>query len=476
MHSQLWSGTGHIRSCLLALGIVCLGASSALAQEEGPIPPFKLKPQDIPKVDAADGVKQVPTVNVNSPARFDNLGVRGWNLAFPSYGETLTQDIGGYRTKLASIGVGFETITVGQLTYNLSGTPTSTNGRQAYIGQRLSATEQIIPIVTVDLSRYGISDGQITVAASLPISSIPTFIPRNQSIYDLNYYQTFFNKKLQVRAGLISNGQEFVGFYTGGQIAGTIFGPSSVIPFAVGLSSGAAYGVNATYNFTDNIYNKVGVQRSTSPTPNTIFDESVKNPTGFRFAEPGHGVVYINEFGYKDTVSGLYHTWVRAGGIYNTSEYRNYKTGKKDTNGAFYLLGDQQIWQPIKSGPARALGLYGGFSVNYAPPDTNIFSQYYEARLYAVGLVPGRPRDIGGVVATYNVFSSALANTINSVSRRTNTFARTNSTSVTASYAARVITGVYLTSALTYTDHPSFQYTKKEGSALNARFALTSIF
>ena len=418
----------------------------------------------------------MPAVNLNSPARFDNLGVRGWNLAFPSYGETLTQDIGGYRTKLASYGIGFESINVGQLSYNLLNTPRSTNGQQVYVGQQLTASEQFVPLVQVDLSRYGIPDGQVNVGAVIPISTNPIFTPRNTAIYDLNYYQTFLNRKLEVKAGIISNGQEFVGFYTGGQIAGTIFGPSAVIPIEVGLSSAGAYGANFTLNVTDHIYNKFGIQRATSPTPNTVFDESQSNPTGFRFAEPGHGVVYINEFGYKDTVSGLYHTWVRAGGIYNTSEFRNYRTGGKDTNGAFYILGDQQIWQPVKSGPARALGVYAGFSVNYAPSDLNAFYQYYEARLYGVGLVPGRPRDLAGIVATYNVFSPALRETINRASRLTNTFARTDSTSVTVSYSARIAAGLYVTPALTYSDHPSFQYVKKEGSALNARIGLTTLF
>src|SRR5271168_4567855 len=42
-----------------------------------------------------------------SPARFDKaLGYKGWNFHFPSFGDSLLQDYGGWRSTLAQYGIG----------------------------------------------------------------------------------------------------------------------------------------------------------------------------------------------------------------------------------------------------------------------------------------------------------------------------------------------------------------------------------
>ena len=40
----------------------------------------------------------------------------------------------------------------------------------------------------------------------------------------------------------------------------------------------------------------------------------------------------------------------------------------------------------------------------YAPPELNRFNQYYEFRLYGIGLLPSRPSDMVSVVISQNVF------------------------------------------------------------------------
>ncbi|WP_428394384.1 carbohydrate porin [Lichenicoccus sp.] len=484
------SGTGGV--CGLGLGLSCLDASPARAQSAAPpaaASPTTVAPQLTPELSLQPQPALPAAVADNSPARFDDeLGVRGWNLNFPSFGDTLTGDVGGYRTALADYGLGFESVNIDFLADNLLNVPKTTNGELSYEGQSLTAFAQFTPVMTIDLSRYGIPDGQILLAATIAASDAPVFISRGAQLYDLNYYQSLFNNHIQVRIGYISNEQEYVGIYTAGRIAGSIFGPAAFIPFELGLSGSTptAPGANVTFNFTGNakrfnddhprIYDKIGLQRSLTPAANDVIGDNIINPTGFRFTEPGSGVLFIDEVGYRTVVSGVPQTWFRAGGIYNTTEYQNYRTGGKSTNSGFYVLGDQQIWQPIKSGPARALGLYAGFSVNYAAPDTNVFTQYYEGRIYAVGLVPGRPRDLGGVTVSYNKFSPAFQNLVNSVAPFTRTFAKSDSTSVTASYAARLLKGAYLTTALTYTDNPTPIYTYQTGHALVGQIALTTVF
>ena len=66
---------------------------------------------------------------------------------------------------------------------------------------------------------------------------------------------------------------------------------------------------------------------------------------------------------------------------------------------------DQQFVQlaPVEGQAAR--GWYAGVSAMYTPPEFNRFSQYYELRLYGIGLLPSRPSDVVSVVISRNVFS-----------------------------------------------------------------------
>ena len=478
--------TSWMRGHFLRVGLLCTAASPAVAQQATPA--VTAPPENAPKIPpavnlttpSAPSAAAVAQAINNSPARFDDtLGVRGWNLNFPSFGDTISQDYDGYWTALASYGIGFEAINIAFIGQNLLNAPRTTNGEQAYIGQSVTANDVFNPYLTIDLSRYGIPKGQIVIAGAIATSTFPDAVPREAVLFDLTYYQTLFSDRVAVKVGYIANETEFVGIYTASQLVGSIFGPSASIPFELGMSGPAtAPGANVTVNLDQqhHFYDKFGIQRSISPTANLVFNESKVNPTGFRFTEPGAGVLYINELGYKVGVSGVPSTWVRAGGIYNTSEYADYRTGGKSTNAGFYVLGDQQIWQPIKSGPARALGLYAGFSVNYATPDTNAFTQYYEGRVYGIGIVPGRPRDICGITVTYNRFSPALRNAVNAVSPFTRTFARADSTSETFSYSLRLFRGNYLSSSIGYTDHPSIAFTQREGGSLELQASLTSVF
>ena len=51
-------------------------------------------------------------------------GVKGWNFGFPSFGDTLLQDYGGWRSSLASAGIGL-------IEYNLTPLPGQCPGHAA---------------------------------------------------------------------------------------------------------------------------------------------------------------------------------------------------------------------------------------------------------------------------------------------------------------------------------------------------------
>ena len=100
----------------------------------------------------------------------------------------------------------------------------------------------------------------------------------------------------------------------------------------------------------------------------------------------------------------------------------------------------------------------------YAPPEFNRISQYYEARLYGIGLLPSRPADMVSLVVSRNVFSNYVVD----ATLQSGQLAHTGNFSITAAYYAPIVPGVSVGIGLGYTDHPTpVIYTPQTGSDLN---------
>ena len=108
----------------------------------------------------------------------------------------------------------------------------------------------------------------------------------------------------------------------------------------------------------------------------------------------------------------------------------------------------------------------------YAPPEFNRFSQYYELRLYGIGLLPSRPGDMLSLVVSRNVFSRYL---VDAALQRANSRMH-GSFSITAAYTAPIAPGIRVGIGLGYTDHPTpVVYTPQTGSDLNILANVTHI-
>jgi porin len=391
-------------------------------------------------------------------------GLKGWNIAWPSFGDTITKDYGGWRTSLAQYGLSFLLYDVTQSAVNLLNTPGSNNGKQAYWGQSPDILHYDIAFLQYDLSRWHIPDGQLQIAGLDSQATWKSYLPTMGSLYRLAYYQTFFDRSLEFNAGYMSGATSFVGNFVGGQIQNP-FGPSASIPVEVGLAQTVVVQPMAWLKYhLGNFYEIFGVARSIDPVAGAVVAEGLRNPTQGRFTEPGTNPLYADEVGYKTAASSnSMYTWVRAGAIYNFSQYHNYETNGTTQNYALYLLADRQLARIDSS----KRGVYAGVSWMYAPPDANIYSEYFEARLYALGLFNARPADTITFVWAHNSLSSFYANAINAKSPETDLFAAYSANSYTLSYNMRVTNGVYLTLGLQYTDHPSASYIPSEGHALN---------
>lgn len=436
-----------------------------LAQAANPIP----EPQSL--------VPQSPPTSPRSPFyEADQLKLRGWTIPVPSAGDTLDQGLFGVRNSLAEAGISYLGVSSTTFTSNVlrhalpAGNRFGKHSRdlQLYSGQLPTYTTTNYLYALYDLNRYGIPDGQIEVAGGLISTNWNPGGPNGVFLSAASYYQSLFNKKVEIKIGYLQNTLEFLGTQVGGSLANGIFGPNASIPIENGENSSAfsTPGINVKVNFTNSIYTKLGLQRAISPDGSLV--ERAQNPSAVRFKTPNSGLLALDEVGYRvPAAPGQMQTWIRGAASVTNSRYADLTTNQRHSpNFGLYLLADRQLVQlSPNAGPGSAVrGIYAGASLEYTPSYFNRFSQYYEGRIYGFGLIPGRPFDLVSLVATRNVFSEDAVR----VARGRGLLAHDDVNAITASYGARIIPGVNANLGVTYTDHPTVvTYTRSTGSALN---------
>ncbi|MDF0516609.1 carbohydrate porin [Bradyrhizobium yuanmingense] len=409
-------------------------------------------------------------------AKFETLREKGMWLIIPGPVDTIDQDKGGVRSALAEVGIGYVGGTVNSLINNQLPNASRTRvANQLYMGQNPTFGTVNFMIVTYDLSRFGVPDGQIIVGAEQQYWSWEAGGPDRLGINILAYYQTLFGGKLELKMGYLRNQNEFAGTVVGGSAAASVLGPSSNILYQAGMSNNAAPtpALNLKYNFDDHLYNRVSIQRSLSP--DGQYAQITENPTGLNWDTTNARILWLDEAGYKNKAApGTPETWLRAGIGFNTSSFTNLaypNYPRANENSVYYVAADRQLWQSDVKGSASR-GVYAGFSVMYAPPDLNRISQYYELRLYAKGLFDSRPSDQIAIVATNAVWSNFAVD----AALVKGHLAHHDTTAISGTYTAHLAPGVYASLGLTYINKPtSVTHTRETDHALNLLVS-TSIF
>ena len=467
---------------------------------------------------------QEPGSSQLSLAEMDKaLGIKGWNVGVPSFSESFIQDYDGWRSSLASAGIGLIEYNVTRFQSNLLDTPREGprfnpffEGTQTYWGQRPSFHNISVLAVTYDLSPFGIPDGQLQLAGNFTYATYEAFNPDTATLHFLAYYQTLFDRQLEIKFGILANQNEFVGQNIGGGFAST-GGPANSIITLLGMSASPVS--TSSFRVTGhlgNFYNETAIMRSlvvNGPTGNGLFDTNELNPTRFQWnvntssysptaeiGAPGTGELFVDEFGYRrDATATSPYAWGRAGVIYNDSTFHDFTKSVAhgglvqgaigptlDGNAGFYLLGDQQIWQSAPDSAATASrGLYAGGTIMYALPDRTPITQYYEGRLYMKAPFDSRPKDLVSLVAYYQVNSPYLVanfNTLHSVG----TYGKPETWSATAGYLVHLRPGASFSLGFNYTAHPSQAFyfgpstanpsQRFEGNALNFQATLFTTF
>src|SRR5262249_54855993 len=219
------------------------------------------------------------------------LGIKGFNYAPPSFSESVTLDYGGWRSSLASAGIGLLEANITRFQANMLDTPREGprsrltpfyESTQSYWGQKPSFHDISVLFLTYDFSRFGIPDGQLQLAGNFNYATYEGFNPDCATFHFLCYYQTLFDRRLEIKFGLLGNQNEFVGQNIGGAFAST-GGPANSIITLLGMSVSPV----STWSFRvtghlGKFYNETGVMRSlvvNGPTGNALFDTNELNPT-----------------------------------------------------------------------------------------------------------------------------------------------------------------------------------------------------
>lgn len=443
---------------------------------------------------SGEATERIPSKDVTQPpipeslikigtigAKYDKLAPRDWDSTpFPTTGDTIVGEAGGVRQKLADHNIGLYLYETTSFDYNLKdapmyGMPADSDGvrRQVYAGQRVTDTTIPELYITVNMPK---TNTQIVMAAADFADNWTAGIGASDfRVADLSINQLLLKNRLKIVFGYVHNGLEYVGLFVGGNMAGGTLGASAIIPSAVGQSytSHIAPSLNIKYYITPHYYTITGAQRSLNP--NGISNNE-HDAAGLRFSYQHSRLLLQQELGYlRPAAPGVKKIFVRADGFYNFSHYFDYRSGslalltdssnranRSDNNWSVSIAADRQFIQPDASLPFR--GLYCGATFQYAPPQQNLFTNYYEARIYDIGLSRRRPLDMMTLSVNNTEFSKIALRTFmgtaaygvsvpsSSMGQSTGDTGQTN---YTGGWSWHIVPGMWFVTGIGYTVHPS---------------------
>jgi porin len=391
----------------------------------------------------------------------ESLNLVGAPVTMPLISDTLLGIESDFRRALFSEGILFRANVLPRISTNLLDGPVPPD-QQAYIGQRPTWITGVNPILTADLRQLHLRNAQLNIGAGWRWTNWNPAGPKTIALTTLYFYKMWGERRVEIKAGYITNDLEFVGMQVGGSVATGAQGVYAVLPFEVGMSYFplTAPSLNLRVRGPGSTYAKVGAQRSLDPAGGLA--TQTRNQSGFRFVPKGDKLLLINEAGYLRASSPAAHyAWFRAGYLHNDSVYINKGTGRKEAgNYCAYALWDYQIHRS-ESG-ASGHGLYIGATVMTVPEKFNTYDRYFEVRVYQKAPFSRRPDDVFALVGAYRGNSDLATRSLAAQGKAV----WQSSPSLTANYSMHVSRGNYLTLALGYA----------RGAAITPRVADALVF
>jgi len=393
----------------------------------------------------------------------------GTNTHMPPFSESLLGTDSAFRRSWYRHGVLLRMNVSGSYSQNLLAVPVPASD-QAYIGERPYGSLMSNPILTADLRQLHLRDAQLNISGGFFWVSWEKAGPSAVALQSLYLYKAFAEKRVELKFGYLTNSFEYMGREVGGSTAAGAQGVYAVLPYEVGLSRSpvATPAFNLRIAGPANTYVKAGIQRSIDPGGGQVTID--RNSTGFRFLVHGDKMLLIDEVGYRRYASpGKHETWLRAGSMYNTTPYPNSRTGGKDSgNYCVYLLADRQLTGDSPEHPTA--GVYSGATAMVVPTDRNVYTRYYEFRLYRKGTFRARLADMVSLVSSHTDYSDYTLSNLRAAGKTV----WNNSNSVTGSYSIHVSRGNFLSLGLSYVAGPAV--TPKVDNALTFGVVSTIFF
>lgn len=451
-------------ACLIALPIQGVKAQPQTVRQDGQ--PRTISDDDLHRLD----------VRAKGVDRLSYTSIKGWNIPFGDLSTTMLQDKNGFRTELAERGFGFGASSSLSAAYNLNGTHHGYRNL-IYWGQEPSFSNNAQILLTYDLSRHGISDGQIVLGAAVMLSTWNNYTPQRSTINNLSYYQTFLNKRFELKAGFVGNNMEWIGAAVGGSTVNPL-GQATSIQYMMGLASlpTGQPTLKLKWNASAEAYLQLGAMRSlpiNGPAGNVFVDDASVNESGLKWKVPNGRRLLVAESGYQRRSSPSHKAvWFRAGVMDNASTFVNYETGGVSHGAtAHYFLIDSQVTQPSADSIFSAYrGLHLGATYMKAPEQNLAFHKQYELRAYYLAPQWSRPLDIAAVVYARNDVSNNLQSSVNRFSPITSIYATDKSESLTAMYTGYITQGIWGTIGISYTEDPVITYSKPKDKVVNLIF------
>jgi len=381
---------------------------------------------------------------------YDQDRARGLETPLSSTCDSISPSMGGLREKLYENGWMLQGGISTGVTYDLLHPDSSVP--QAYTGQRPTYSQAALAVLTYDLSRVGFSkDSQFIISGEWNESSYLGSGTRGAYVSALAIEQEFFNHQVRIEYGYQTPSNSFYGFTLGTTVASSALGPASSMFYELGVPSVKPAPTFDIRLYTPDMrfYNHFAVMRSMSP--QGFQADSQANSSGLDFSVPGARALYMDEAGYRILSAANQRAfWLRAGALYNTSDYFDYGVGKPTYgNKGFYVAITRQFTQPDQFYTYR--GIYADVKVDFADASKNPFSRDVAATLYSLGPFDSRPYDMVSIGYTHQWISPKTQQYINLVTTAT---AITGSNTFSLSYAFHVARGIYWTNSLAYTTQP----------------------
>lgn len=404
--------------------------------------------------------------NAEAWAEINALSAPGLTSKFPPISDSILGNKGGWRSDLAAKGFNVELRIKSGVTANLRG---SSGPKDGYVGQKadllyggpsLTIVSDLEKLLDIPNAKATFVAGSYYTTAEIQKGDNDT------SINEISYYQTFFDNSMSLNVGYGPQWTRFVGLFTGGQLV-LSDSLSSLIPLQVGLT-GSPFGspfINFQFGGESGAYAKFGVSQSTSTLGRSW--EGKHNGIGLQFHKNNANALYIAELGDKnESAPDQYFKWLRAGVIYNESDYDRFDGGTSK-NKAAYALADYQLTQPDGWLPYR--GLYTNIGIQAAPSDVNVYTRSITAKLYYKAPFLSRPLDATSISYKYNKFSNQAGDFYRSLGADT----QSDQSQVDVQYVAHVGSGIYLTPQLSWIHHPSFGHDYPDALLASLNFLLS---